>query len=60
MGSIKRIIVDSTQNFRENIPIPTRGENGRKEKGSCARWVVGYVSTNQSPKSIYPPKRTNT
>lgn len=43
MSKKDKITVDSTQICRENIPIPTREENGRKEKGSCARWVVGYV-----------------
>lgn len=56
MSQFKRIIVDAAQIYRENILIPTRRENGRKEKGSCARWVVGYVPTNQSPKRIYLPK----
>lgn len=60
MSQNKRINVDYAQNVRENIRIPTRGENGRQEKGSYARWVVGYVSTNQSPKRIYPLKRTKT
>lgn len=43
MSKIDRITVDTTQICRENILIPTREENGRKEKGSCARWIVGYV-----------------